>query len=234
MQVFVLAAGRSTRIQHPTTKMLHEVGKMRILERTLHNLERAGLQNIYLVLGHQRDLIIKYLPEYRYVIQEDQLGTGHAVRCAKPICSAVNTMVVFGDKPLFRPQTLREFAETHTRSDSPITVSTVVHPAPEDYAEGYGTVVRYGGKVLALKKIEGTIECDGALYAFQTKWLWNTIDDIVPREDGQVFLPDIVEVATTRGLRVNEYRIKNYREATGINTPKQLREAARYLSRRLV
>lgn len=234
MQVLVLAAGRSTRIQHPTTKMLHELGEAKILRRVLSNLEAAGLRNIYLVLGHQAELIQQEFPDYRYIIQPKQLGTGHAVQCCKPLRSAEHTLVVFGDKPLFSPHTLHEFTSLHEASCRVMTISTVEHPLPESYAEGYGTVVRSAGKVVALHKVQGTIECDGGLYAFQTKWLWDSIDTIAPTDKGrgkkEYFLPDLVEIATTQGLAVGEYRIRNYREATGINTPAHLEEAKHYLA----
>jgi len=233
MQVLVLAAGRSTRIRSDLTKMLHEVGKTKILKRVLSNLERADLRNIYLVLGHQRELILKELPKYRYVIQEEQLGTGHAVMAARGL-DAEHTLVVFGDKPLFKPSTLREFADFHVECGANITISTIEHPLPESYAEGYGTVVRHDGRVLALKKIGSTLECDGALYAFRTRWLWNYINALWVRENGEYFLPDLVEIATKRGEIVQEYRISNYHEAIGINTPKQLAEAEKYLEEKLV
>jgi len=242
-QVLVLAAGMSTRIKDPMTKMLHQIGEMKILERVLKNVKDAGLTDIVLVLGHQRDLIHKELPTYPYVVQDEQLGTGHAVQCAFKRVFAdddlgnfempKNTLVLFGDKPLLKPQTIREFVEKHLDSFGKITVSTVVHPVPENYSEGYGTVVRVNGWIVALEKIEDTMECDGGMYIFDTDWLRENISKIKPHKlsNGRTeyFLPDLVALASGNEEIINEYRIKDYREATGINTPEQKLEASKYL-----
>ncbi|HXF44196.1 MAG TPA: NTP transferase domain-containing protein [Candidatus Paceibacterota bacterium] len=88
VQVLVLAAGRSTRVGDPKTKLLHEVGRTMILRRVLDNLKNAGLLNIRLVVGHQRDLIEAELPEYPKLLQEEQLGTGNAVSMANCVIAA--------------------------------------------------------------------------------------------------------------------------------------------------
>jgi bifunctional UDP-N-acetylglucosamine pyrophosphorylase / glucosamine-1-phosphate N-acetyltransferase len=248
-KVLVLAAGRSTRIKDPMTKMLHQLGEKRILERVLHNVKEAGFDDITLVLGHQRDLIVKELPDYKYVVQDEQLGTGHAVLCAVKNVAEVNDdlgdftsdtnyLVLFGDKPLLRPQTIREFVESHEKSKRVITCSTVIHPIPENYSEGYGTVVRVQDqlgnmRIIALRKIEDTTECDGGMYIFKAEWLWNNIRKLKAHDiNGKVeyYLPDLIELATYGGDIVNEYRIKDYKEATGINTPEQKLEAEKYLN----
>lgn len=234
-QVFILAAGRSTRIKDPVTKMLHEIGERKILERVINNVKEAGLEDITLVLGHQRDLILKELPDYPYAIQEEQKGTGHAVMCAMKSIVPANsddTLVLFGDKPLLKPKTIREFVDSHIKSKKVLTASTVVHPIPEDYSEGYGTVVRVDGKIVALKKIEDTMECDGGMYIFKTWWLWLNIDKLQEHDiHGKVeyYLPDLIELAIHKGDIINEYRIKDWKEATGINTPEQKLEASKYL-----
>lgn len=244
VQVLVLAAGRSTRIRDPKTKMLHEIGNKKILERVLSNIKEAGLENITLVLGHQRDLIVKELPEYPYVVQEEQLGTGHAVKCALPNLLEDNddagthkitgyTLVLFGDKPLLKPNTIKEFVESHIQSGKVLTASTVIHPVPENYSEGYGSVVRIDGRIIALRKIEDTMECDGGMYIFNTEWLFLNINKLGKHEKNgkeEYYLPDLIEVATKKGDIINEYLIKDYKEATGINTPEQKAEAESYLN----
>lgn len=248
-KVLVLAAGRSTRIKDPMTKMLHQLGEKRILERVLHNVKEAGFDDITLVLGHQRDLIVKELPDYKYVVQEEQLGTGHAVLCAVKHTAEPNddlgdfvlesnTLVLFGDKPLLRPQTIKEFVESHIKSGKVLTCSTVIHPIPENYSEGYGTVVRVkdelgNSRIIALHKIEDTTECDGGMYIFNTLWLWKNINKLKAHDiNGKVeyYLPDLIEIATYTGNIINEYRIEDYKEATGINTPEQKLEAETYLN----
>ena len=245
VHVLVLAAGRSTRIKDPVTKMLHKIGETKILERVLANIKEAGLTQVTLVLGHQRDLILKELSEYPYVVQEELLGTGHAVKCALTKLLGANddsgsfvlsghTLVLFGDKPLLKPQTIREFVEKHLEKGRVLTCSTVVHPTPEHYSEGYGTVVRVNGKIVALRKIEDTEECDGGMYIFRTDWLFLNIHQLKKHEingNGKVeyYLPDLIEIATQSLDIINDYRIQDYKEATGINTPEQKAEAESYL-----
>jgi bifunctional UDP-N-acetylglucosamine pyrophosphorylase/glucosamine-1-phosphate N-acetyltransferase len=246
VHVLVLAAGRSTRIKDPITKMLHKIGEKKILERVLANVKEAGLTQVTLVLGHQRDLIVKELPDYPYVVQEELLGTGHAVKCALMNLLGANddsgtfvlsghTLVLFGDKPLLKPKTIREFVEWHLQKGRVLTCSTVVHPIPENYSEGYGTVVRVNGRIIALRKIEDTQECDGGIYIFRTDWLFLNIHKIKQHQingNGKIeyYLPDLIEVATNNGDVINDYRIQDYKEATGINTPEQKAEAESYLT----
>jgi len=243
VHVLVLAAGRSTRIKDPITKMLHKIGEKKILERVLANIKEAGLTQVTLVLGHQRDLILKELSDYPYVVQDELLGTGHAVKCALTKLLGANsdtvlsrhTLVLFGDKPLLKPQTIREFVEKHLQKGRVLTCSTVVHPIPESYSEGYGTVVRVNERIVALRKIEDTEECDGGMYIFRTDWLLLNVHSLKKHQvngNGKVeyYLPDLVEVATNNGEIINDYRIQDYKEATGINTPEQKAEAESYLN----
>lgn len=232
-QVLVLAAGRSTRFGDPVTKLLHEVGRVKALRRVLDNLRDARFLDIHLVVGHQKELIFSEFPDCPAFTQLEQLGTGHAVAQAKGLNNSDCTFVVFGDKPLFKPQTLREFIKRHYSVGAPMTIATISHPSPDSYSEGYGTVVRVEGKLMALRKVEGTIECDGGLYAFKTEWLWSNIHRLQPHDNGrgkkEYFLPDLVEIVVGDGETVGEYRVENYKEAIGINTQKQLQEAEAYL-----
>jgi bifunctional UDP-N-acetylglucosamine pyrophosphorylase/glucosamine-1-phosphate N-acetyltransferase len=224
----VLAAGRSTRFKDEKTKLLHQLGEIEILKRVAMNLERAGLRGIRVVVGHQREDVMKALGDtYEYIVQPAQRGTGDAVKaCRGKIRNHYDdVLVVFGDKPLFRPQTIRELIKAHKGI---VTIATVEHPTPEQYSEGYGTVLRYDGKILALRKIEGTTECDAALYLFNAKWLWMNLD-YLENHRGEYFLPDMVEIASRQGLKIGEYRVSNYRETTGINTKEQFQEALGYL-----
>jgi len=224
----VLAAGRSTRFQDEKTKLLHQLGEIEILKRVICNLERAGFRGIRVVVGHQRHDVVKALGDkYQYIIQPKQDGTGSAVKaCRGQIPNYYeDVLVVFGDKPLFRPQTIREFVETHKGI---ITIATVEHPLPESYSEGWGTVARCDGKVRALKKLHGTLECDAALYMFNAKWLWMNLD-YLEKHNGEYYLPDMVEIAFRQGLDIGEYRVHNYKEATGINNKMQFEEAQGYL-----
>jgi bifunctional UDP-N-acetylglucosamine pyrophosphorylase/glucosamine-1-phosphate N-acetyltransferase len=236
----VLAAGNSTRFQDPKTKLLHKLDNVAIVKRVVVNLINVGFTEINIVTGHQECAIKEELdPEFavintRFITQDVRLGTAHAVMQCRDFVRADDILVVFGDKPLFTPQTIKEFISYHeniTRKQPGgiMTIATVEHPNPDGYSEGYGTVVRHDGKVIALRKIEGTTECDAALYLFNANWLWENIHKLSPHKDNQFFLPDMVELAYRQGLYVGEYRVKNHREAVGINTKEQFQEALGYL-----
>lgn len=232
VQILILAAGRSSRIQDPTTKMLHKVGELKILERVIKNVKDAGLEDIHLILGHQSDLVHTAFKEYPWIHQPEQLGTGNAVLMAHFLTEKEHTLVLFGDKPLLRPETIANFVKSHIESGKVITASTVIHPTPENYSEGYGTVIRIGGKIVALKKTEDTLECDGGMYIFKTGWLWRNIERLEKHEKQnkvEYYLPDMIEMAINDRLPINEFLIPDYREATGINTPAQKAEAEKYL-----
>ena len=227
----VLAAGRSTRFEDEKTKLLHQLGEIEILKRVVTNLEQAGLRGIRVVVGHQQDDVREALGDtYEYIVQEKQQGTGDAVKACRELIPNHydDVLVVFGDKPLFRPQTIREFIKAHKTN---ITVATVNHPLPESYSEGWGTVIRNDGKLYALKKAPNTLECDAALYLFNAKWLWTNLNYLEKHpEKEEYFLPDLVEIASKQSTPIGEYRVLNFKEATGINNKVQYAEALSYLN----
>jgi len=240
VDVIILAAGLSRRFGSETTKMLHDLKEVKILERVLKNVRDAGIPDtrIYIVIGHQgRDVRSVIGNSYHYVIQEEQLGTGHAVACCRGKVHGDQVAVMFGDKPLFRPETLREFFQAHAlNKTSPITVSTVHVPEVTKYSEGYGTVIRNKrGRVVALERTTLTKECDAALYAFNGEWLWNNVDMIRKRvyregSKGELGIPDLVRVAVEQGFEAHDFLVADWREAIGINNKDQFAQAEAVLS----
>lgn len=137
----VLAAGHGKRMKSKLPKVLHRVGGRYMVQHVLDALEGAGVSETVLVVGHGAERVREALgPGYRYAVQAEQLGTGHAVLQAEPEvgedCDTV--MVVCGDTPLLTGDTLRRLLQRHRESGAAATVLSAVFSDPT----GYGRIIR--------------------------------------------------------------------------------------------
>lgn len=234
IKAIVLAAGKSSRFGKPITKVCHFLQNKRILHRVINNLVETKIDDITVIIGHQGKIVKRILKKWNvhYAIQQKQLGTGDAIKAVRGIEGDI--LVVFGDKPLFRPQTLKEFIQTHLAAQTVVSVATVIHPNPEAYSEGKGSVIRVNGRIIAFEYQKNLNECDAALYMFKSSWLWKNIDKLQPKKFGpykdEYCLPDLINLAYQQDKKIGEYRIRDYLETIGVNTQKQFQEAAEALN----
>lgn len=177
-----------------------------------------------------------------YVVQERQLGTGHAVQCAESALRgfAETVIVLYGDNPLIQPRTIRLLAEVHERSMAAITMLTTTVPDFEDWRRpfyDFGRLVRdAGGNVV--KSVEkkdaspqelGIKELNPSCYCFTAAWLWEHLPKIKSHNaQGEYYLTDLVQIAIEEGAKVEAIPVDAH-EVIGVNTPEQL-EIVRKLS----
>ena len=147
--VLVLAAGASTRMRSDTPKVLHTLAGRSMLAHALHSVAKAAPGQLVVLLGHDRDRIAPAVAELadelgrpiQVAVQEEQLGTGHAVRCALPALPEDYTgivVVTYGDVPLLDADTLAGLIAAHSAESAAVTVLTTTLPDPT----GYGRIVR--------------------------------------------------------------------------------------------
>ena len=112
-QAVILAAGKGTRMQSSLPKVLHKVQGTAMIGYVISALQSAGIPRIYTVVGYKSELVIPVLPlDVIYVYQNEQLGTGHALKCASPLCPRNGSLlVVCGDTPLLRASTLKKLVD---------------------------------------------------------------------------------------------------------------------------
>jgi bifunctional UDP-N-acetylglucosamine pyrophosphorylase/glucosamine-1-phosphate N-acetyltransferase len=161
VSAIILAAGKGTRMKSDLPKVLHEVGGRPMLCAVVDACRGAGCGRIVLVVGYRQELVREAMAKQggawnrgiEYAVQAEQLGTGHAVRCAEPIFTAAASgaddavFVLAGDGPLIRAETLRTLLERHRGARAEATLATSVIEDPT----GYGRIVRDGaGKFVGI------------------------------------------------------------------------------------
>ena len=243
--VFVLAAGAGTRMRSALPKVLHPLAGRPLLGHALVAAAGLGPDEVVAVIGHGRDQVSDYLatahPSVRVVVQEQQLGTGHAVACAlgsgPPPAGTV--VVTYGDTPLLTAQTLRLLVDAHQGAGAAVTVLTadVIDPS------GYGRIVRDAdGRVASIVEEkdadagqQAITEINSGVYAFDGAVLAGALPRLSSGNTaGEVYLTDVVALARQDGQRVEGMRCADPMQTQGVNDRVQLAELARELNGRLI
>jgi bifunctional UDP-N-acetylglucosamine pyrophosphorylase/glucosamine-1-phosphate N-acetyltransferase len=232
----VLAAGLGKRMQSDLAKVLHPMAGRPLLAWVLDSLRDLGLDRVLVVVGHQRESVVAAFPDagVEWVVQAEQCGTGHAVMMAAPALAdfAGTLLVVCGDTPLLRAETLHALLEGHAASGAAVTVLSMRVPDPS----GYGRILRdgRGGLSAIVEERDATDaqrridEVNSGVYAFRYPALAGTLSDLETRnQQGEYYLTDTVALMGRRGLGTAVVCAADHRELLGINTVEQLAEAAR-------
>jgi bifunctional UDP-N-acetylglucosamine pyrophosphorylase/glucosamine-1-phosphate N-acetyltransferase len=236
----LLAAGKGTRMKSKLLKVLHPLAGKPMLWHPIQQVRLISDQKPVVVVGYQADAVKQTIGEIaEYVIQEEQLGTGHAVMQAQPLLAGKSDLVLilFGDMPLVTAETLSALIEKQTNNTGPVSMLTVVADDPR----GFGRIVRNpAGEVEAIvEEVDCTPEqleikeLNISMYCFQADWLWKNLPDIPLSAKGEYYLTDIIELARQQGLPVQAEVIGDAHEAMGINTRVHLAEAEAILRQRI-
>ncbi len=227
----ILAAGKGTRMKSRKPKALHTVCGKPMIQIIADSAEAAGLAPITVVVpGNSKAIRFSLGDRFHYAAQEEQLGTGHALmqaRDAIPDCD--NILVMAGDTPLIRRETLAEMTRMHISSEAPITMLTSEIADPD----GLGRVVRdANGRINAIVEQKeadpqtlNIREINAGVYCFRTSWLWNNLPCLKSSSTGEIFLTDLVEVAVNQRHKVASLTLKDSGEALGVNTRVELSRA---------
>jgi bifunctional UDP-N-acetylglucosamine pyrophosphorylase / glucosamine-1-phosphate N-acetyltransferase len=243
--VVVLAAGEGTRMKSATPKVLHEIGGRPLLAHALAAARAVESEHLLVVVGHGRDQVTAALgridPLARPVVQEQQLGTGHAVRVALDTVGelAGTVVVTYGDVPLLSGDTLGTLLEHHHRDGNAVTVLTARVPDPT----GYGRVVRDpDGAVAAIVEEKDATddqraasEVNSGVYAFDAKLLRDALGRLsTDNAAGEEYLTDVPTLLRDDGHPVGAVVIRDHHEVLGVNDRVQLAELRRLLNERVL
>ncbi|WP_327680129.1 bifunctional UDP-N-acetylglucosamine diphosphorylase/glucosamine-1-phosphate N-acetyltransferase GlmU [Kitasatospora sp. NBC_00458] len=249
--VVVLAAGGGTRMKsNSLPKVLHEVCGRSLVGHAVAAAEELTPEHLVVVVGHLREKVSEHLasrhPAARAVVQEEQNGTGHAVRTALEALAAdgvelAGTVIVTtGDAPLLTGDTLRALAGAHTSQGNGVTVLTAVVPDPF----GYGRILRDGvdGAVAAIVEEKDASDAQRAIdeinsgvFAFDAELLVRALAEVTTDNvQGEEYLTDTLEILRKAGHRVGAVVAADYRDILGINDRVQLAHARRLLNDRLL
>ena len=232
----VLAAGQGKRMHSDLPKVMHPVLGRPMILRVLESARRAGLDDVVVVAGHGRELLIPLLEEagFRWVVQEPQLGTAHAVQCALDAVDSEELAVLLGDVPLLEPDTIRDLVESRRREEASIAVLTT---RPPDVS-GYGRVLRTEGSRIGLIVEERdatpaqlrTREINTGLMVFDGTLVRDLIGGVGnDNSQGEYYLTDCIAAAVSMGLTAVAVEAPDWSEVAGINDPEQLSLATRRL-----
>ncbi|HXH73144.1 MAG TPA: bifunctional UDP-N-acetylglucosamine diphosphorylase/glucosamine-1-phosphate N-acetyltransferase GlmU [Mariprofundaceae bacterium] len=240
--VCVLAAGKGKRMRSTTPKVLHPVLGKAMLLHVLHTVEELQPSGMVVVTGDGSDQVREHVGQpanLEWVIQDKQLGTGHAVRQCESVCQgARHIMIVCGDTPLLRVETLHQLAKAHMHSGAEVTFLSAIMDNPF----GYGRVIRNAaGDIVAIAEErdasdeQKTIrEVTSGIYCVKQDVLFKLLEKVGnTNAQGEYYLPDIVPLALEAGMRVQAVAMGDSREIRGINNRTQLAEAEAILQKRI-
>ncbi len=236
----ILAAGQGTRMRSSLPKVLHPILGQPMLRYALDASQAVTQDSPVVVVGHNADRVCEELGESaQFVLQEEQLGTGHAVAQAESVLRDKTDFVLvsYGDMPLVRTETLSQLVETQQAHDGPISVLTAVSESPR----GFGRIVRGsdGGVLAIVEEVHATPEqleireLNTGVFCFTSDWLWNALGRIKLNSKGEYFLTDLVEIAVSDGKRVQAIKVDDNTEMIGINTQVHLADATAMLQKRI-
>ena len=239
----ILAAGKGTRMKSGLVKVLHHVAGRPMIAWPVEAARDAGADPLVLVVGHQANAVLRHFrntTDVRCAMQEEQLGTGHAVASARDALSGFNgtVLILCGDTPLLRTETLSLLIRFHRTHGSALTVLTAVVADPY----GYGRVLRdESGRVLriieqkdAKPEEAGICEINSGIYCMEADFLFSNVSRIGSNNaQNEFYLTDLVAMAAQQGLTCLALSTDDSSEIMGVNDRVQMAEAARILRRRI-
>jgi bifunctional UDP-N-acetylglucosamine pyrophosphorylase/glucosamine-1-phosphate N-acetyltransferase len=237
----LLAAGQGTRMKSSLPKVLHPIAGKPMIAHALNAIQKSTTEKPIVVVGHGADEVIKYLGDSaQTVLQEPQLGTGHAVMQAESLLKGKTDLVVvcYADMPLLRGETLQKLVETQKNNKGPISMLTVIADDPR----GFGRIIRNQKNTVeaiveeyvATEEQKKIKELNVGGYCFDANWLWGALHRIPKNEKkGEYYLTDTVELASKDNLPVLATVMDDVEETIGINTRVHLSEVETAMRKRI-
>ena len=237
----VLAAGQGTRMKSDLYKVLHPVCGKPMVAHVIDNIIKLEAKRIVTIVGHGAEQVEQTLgAKSEYVLQEEQLGTAHAVGQAERALGNLEgtTIVVCGDTPLIRSETMDALIAHHNESGAKATILT----AHADDPTGYGRIVRgEDGEVLrnvehkdATEEEQLLTEINTGTYCFDNKSLFETLKKVTnDNAQGEYYLPDVIGILQAEGALVSAHVTNDFSETLGVNDRVVLSQAERVMRNRL-
>lgn len=239
LKTLILAAGKGTRMKSDLPKVIHKVNGIPMISKIIEVLEGLKPEENILILGHKKEEVLKVVGEdCDYVLQTEQLGTGHAVIQAREKLANYDgdVMVLCGDTPLLRESTLQALYEYHKNSGAVTTILTSIYENPF----GYGRIVKENGLVKAIveekeatAEIKAIKEVNAGVYCFNSKELFKALDKINNNnEKGEYYLTDVIGIQVAEEKKVQSFILEDNMEILGVNSKVELAQATKILKER--
>lgn len=243
LKAVILAAGKGTRMKSDLPKVVHTIDGKCLVDYVIEAAQETGAEEICLVVGYKHEIVqekIAHKKEVSFVLQEEQLGTGHAVRCAKEFLGNTGeTLILFGDTPLITAGTLKRLLAYHKEQGNAVTVLSAMIGEPF----GYGRIIR-DTEGRFIKSVEhkdaaaeelSSHEINSGMYLFDTKELCEALDKITPNNaQGEYYLPDTLTIIREKGQKVDAFALESPEDIEGVNDKEQLAAAEKIIQRRKI
>lgn len=246
LSVVVLAAGMGTRMKSRRAKVLHELGGLPLITHVVKTAQTLDPETILVVVGHQAEEVEQAVLNAvgglaSFVVQEKQRGTGDAVESGRGLLENSDSLllVLSGDVPLIRAETLQKLIEHHRSNDAACSILSVELPVPT----GYGRIVRdeNGAFTRIVEHKDATAdqrqirEINSGIYCFEARDLFQALRRVEPvNEQGEYYLTDVAEIILSLGGNVSVYLHDDAREVSGVNTRAELAEFENLLRRNTI
>lgn len=237
----ILAAGQGTRMKSKLYKVLHPVCGKPMVQHVVDQVSNLHIDEIVTIIGHGADKVKSQLGEQSsYCLQEEQLGTAHAVMQAKDLLAGKEgvTIVVCGDTPLIKSETMEKLFNHHEETKAKATVLTALTEDPT----GYGRIIRNGQgfveKIVEHKDASDderkVKEINTGTYCFDNQALFDALNNVSNENvQGEYYLPDVIEILKNAGEVVTAYQTDDFEETLGVNDRVALSQAEKILRKRI-
>jgi len=236
LNVLIMAAGLGTRMKSNRAKVLHELGGSPLIAHVARTAQALKPQAIIVVVGHQAEEVKRATVDAvgelaGFVVQEQQLGTGHAAECARNVLENSDSLVLvlYGDVPMIKIETLKKLIEHHNNAGAACTILSVRLENPT----GYGRIIRdeSGAFQEIVEQRDATDEqrqvkeINSGIYCFESRDLYNALRSVEPANDqGEYYITDVPAIILANGGTVSVFLHTDSREVSGINSRAELAE----------
>lgn len=237
----ILAAGKGTRMKSDLPKVLHQVSGLTMLEHVFRSVAHITPQMNVTVIGHKAELVQEVLKEKsEFVLQTEQLGTGHAVMMAEEKLADLegNTLVIAGDTPLITGESLKNLIDFHVNHKNVATILT----AKAENPFGYGRIIRnHDDEVVKIVEQKDANEYEQKVkeintgtYVFDNKRLFEALKNInTNNAQGEYYLTDIISIFRENKEKVGAHVLRDFNESLGVNDRVALATAESVMRRRI-
>lgn len=247
----ILGAGKGTRMNEgqasPIPKVMFKLLDQPIIEHSVNLIKKAGVNKVVVVVGYEKELVMDYLGnKVEYAVQDEQLGTGHAVMMAEDLLKdkAESVIIFYGDNPLYKSESIKKLVDLYENppagGEKPtIAMLTVVFQDPVFWA--FGRIIRdKDNNVIGIVEQKDCTEeqlkikeSNPGFYIFDSSWLWENLKKIkAENAQKEYYLTEIVALACEQNKKIVAIPVSEEGEALGINTPEQLKQAEGILKSR--
>ena len=224
----ILAAGLGTRMKSDLAKVLHPILGKPMISYVLETAHAEAVDNVVVVVGHQADEVKRICSQtlgVGFALQEEQLGTGHAVQCAMPeIAKEIeDVLILCGDVPLLKAKTVKQLLDDHRENKRILSLLAVTVDQPH----GYGRVIMDGQRNLTRIVEEADANADekqvklinSGIYCVNRQFLDTSLARITPdNAQGEFYLTDIIGIGYAEGLKIGVMVGENDQEVYGVNS----------------